>query len=107
MTSFVGPLSRHSLPLGRLLPILALLAISLTLFPSAGRDGSYMTYWPAYALSKLGEIVNLNGDRVEQSSSLLLVLVLAAASKITTLAPPTMGPIVSIVASVFRTQPHS
>ena len=101
MTSFVGPLSRHSLPLGRLLPILALLAISLTLFPSAGRDDSYMTYWPAYALSKLGEIVNLNGDRVEQSSSLLLVLVLAAASKITTLAPPTMGPIVSIVASVF------
>lgn len=49
----------------------------LLLYSSAGYDDSHITYWAAYALSNFDEIVNYNGVRIEQSSSLLLVMVLA------------------------------
>ena len=39
----------------------------------------HITCWPAYTLSHFGQILNYNGDRVEQSSSLLQVLLLARA----------------------------
>ena len=88
-------------PLGlKLLPILILLAISITLYPSAGRDDAYITYWAAHALADFGEIVNYNGDRIEQSSSLLHVLLLATATKLTTVDVPTLGPILSMLAAV-------
>lgn len=48
------------------------------LFSSTGRDDAYTTYWPSFTLSEYGEILNYNGDRVEQSSSLLQVLLLSA-----------------------------
>ncbi len=49
----------------------------LLLYSSAGYDDSHITYWAAYALSTFGDIVNYNGARIEQSSSLLLVVILA------------------------------
>jgi len=58
-------------------PASFLLLTGLLLFPSAGRDDSHITYWSAHALSHFGEMLNYNGDRVEQSSSLLLVVLLA------------------------------
>jgi len=59
------------------IPYLTFLLIGFLFFPSAGRDDVHITYWAAYTLSNFGEIVNYNGDRVEQSSSLLHTLVLA------------------------------
>jgi len=56
-----------------------------------GRDDSYITYWSAYSLSEMGEIVNYNGDRIEQSSSLLHVLLLAAIHKTTGISIPALG----------------
>ena len=84
-----------------LAPVAVLLAVSLPLFPSSGRDDAYITYWAAHALSNLGEIVNLNGERIEQSSSLLHVLVLAAASKACGLSVPTVGNVVSILSAAL------
>ena len=52
--------------------------LGFALFPGAGRDDAYITYWPAYSLAELGELANYNGAAVEQSSSLTLVLALAA-----------------------------
>ena len=60
-----------------LLPTALLLAITILLFPSAGRDDTYITLWPAHTLAEHGEILNYNGERVEQSSTLLMVLLLA------------------------------
>jgi hypothetical protein len=53
------------------------------LFPSAGHDDTHITCWPAYTMSHFGHILNYNGDRVEQSSSLLQVLLLAVLNKLT------------------------
>ncbi|HNL92071.1 MAG TPA: hypothetical protein PKH01_04140, partial [Pseudomonadales bacterium] len=43
---------------------------------SGGVDDAHITYWAAESLVRNGEILNYNLDRVEQSSSLLQVLVL-------------------------------
>lgn len=66
-------------------------------FTSTGRDDSHITYWPAYTLSNFGEILNYNGDRVEQSSSLLQVLFLAFANKLSGLDIVLLGKLSSIV----------
>jgi hypothetical protein len=58
-------------------PPAVLVAAGFLLFSSSGRDDAHITYWAAYSLSRYGEILNYNGHRVEQSSSLLQVLILA------------------------------
>lgn len=47
------------------------------LYGSAGHDDSHITFWASYTLSEFGEILNYNGDRMEQSSSLLQTLLTA------------------------------
>jgi len=51
-----------------------LIVIGFCLYGSAGRDDAHITYWPAYTLAHVGEIINYNGNVVEQSSSLLQVV---------------------------------
>jgi len=63
-----------SIPL--LMGILFLIA-GFCLYGSAGHDDSHITFWASYTLSEFGEIVNYNGDRLEQSSSLLQTLLTA------------------------------
>ena len=52
-------------------------ATAVTLLSATGQDDTHITYWAARALAEHGVIVNHAGARVEQSSSLLLTLVLA------------------------------
>jgi hypothetical protein len=72
------------------------LLIGLVLYGSAGHDDSHITYWAALALRRFGKIVNYNGDRVEQSSSLAHVVLLALLGALTRLDMPALGPITSI-----------
>lgn len=72
----------------------------LMLFASAGRDDSHITYWSVHTLAHFGQILNYNGDRIEQSSSLLQVILLAALVKITGLNIVTVAKISSIVAGI-------
>ncbi len=65
-------------PLLTLAPAL-LLAIGGLLFPAAGRDDAHIGYWVASGLAKFGRVINYNGEAIEQSSTLLHALVLAAA----------------------------
>jgi hypothetical protein len=83
-----------------LIPSTILVLTGLLLFGSAGRDDAYITYWPAYTLSRFGQILNYNGDRIEQSSSLLQVVLLAALAKTTGLEMVTLGKLSSIVFGV-------
>ena len=57
--------------------ILAFLHGVLLYSGSTGTDDIYITYWSAQALSDGGHIINYNGDALEQSSSLLHVIILA------------------------------
>ncbi len=83
------------------LPPIALLVVGGVLFPTAGRDDKFITYWPAWTLAEWGEIVNYNGDRIEQSSSILHVFAIALATKISSLPPPVTGWAISVAAGVL------
>jgi hypothetical protein len=72
------------------------LALGFVLFRSTGQDDSYISYWPAHTLAKYGSIINYNGDRVEQSSSLLWVLMLGGLTFLTRVPVPLLGPLLSI-----------
>jgi hypothetical protein len=84
-----------------LIPIVVLIGLSASLFPSAGRDDAYITYWAANTLREFGEIANLNGLHLEQSSSLLHVIVLGVFSRITSISVPTVGPLISMLSSLL------
>ncbi|MEI6808941.1 MAG: hypothetical protein WCN95_09465, partial [bacterium] len=71
--------------------------IGLLLFPSAGRDDTHITCWSAYSLAHSGEMVNYNGERVEQSSSLLQVLLLALLTLVTGLDTVSLSRAVSVL----------
>jgi hypothetical protein len=84
-----------------LLPPAVLLVTGLLLFPVSGSDDKYITYWSAHAPSRLGELVNFNGDRVEQSSSLTHVVLLAGVAKMLPWLPmPALGWLLSVVSGV-------
>ena len=83
-----------------LLPIAGLVGLSVALVPSAGRDDAYITYWAAHTLREFGEIANINGVHIEQSTSLLHVLVLGALSFVTRLSVPAIGPPLSVLFGV-------
>src|SRR5262249_46170964 len=77
-----------------LLPLLPVLGF--VLYGSTGRDDAYITYWAADALRNTGRITNYNGQKVEQSSSLLHVLILAATGWLPRLPIPTVAPWLAI-----------
>ena len=82
---------------GVLVAVALYVGIGGLLFPFAGWDDSYITYWAAHALAEFGEIVNYNGDRVEQSSSLAQVVLLALLHRITGVEISILGHATSIL----------
>jgi hypothetical protein len=68
-----------------------------TEFPAGGNDDSHITYFSAHALAKYGEILSYNGTRVEQSSSLTFVVVLALAHVFLGISLPTLGWVLSLL----------
>jgi hypothetical protein len=92
--AFVGPVWPAVL---RLIPVLALLVTSVLLYSSSGDDDAHITYWASYSLVHHNGIYNYNGERVEQSSSMLQVLLLAAAARLTGVDIVTLGKLSSIV----------
>jgi hypothetical protein len=89
-----------------LIPAVILLLGGIVSFSSSGRDDAYITYWPAHTLSDQGEVLNYNGERIEQSSSLLFVFLLALLRKMSGLDVETLGSLLSVVfavSSVFAT----
>jgi hypothetical protein len=77
-----------------------LVLVGAFFFPSAGRDDAHITYWAAYSLYHFGEVLNYNGDRVEQSSSLLQVILLAIAAFVSKIDIVTLGKLSSILFGV-------
>ncbi|TCK27557.1 hypothetical protein [Pseudonocardia endophytica] len=74
-----------------------LVGAGLLLFGPAGLDDSYITFGVVDRLLATGAIENYNGDPVEQSSSLLHVLVLAVVTLATSLPVPIVGLLVGVL----------
>lgn len=54
------------------------IAAAIALFGIEARDDDYITFFAAQHLALTGSLTNINGAHVEQSSTLALVLLLAA-----------------------------
>jgi hypothetical protein len=91
--------ARRSLPI--LVAVLFSMSLGFVLLMSTGQDDPYLSFWPAYTLAYHGEIANYNGQRVEQSSSLLHTLVLAISARTTGVALPTAGYWIGVLAGVL------
>ncbi len=78
-----------------------LLWIGFLVYGSTGHDDSHITLWAAHSLLNNGELLNYNGDRVEQSSALLLTLLAALTSGLTGVSVIVSGYLVGIIASLL------
>ncbi len=67
------------------------------LYSSSGRDDVHITYWASKVFAETGELTNLNGAQVEQSSSLLHTLILSLIYIISGVPLPSIGAIFSIL----------
>ena len=79
---------------------LLLLALGLLFFPAGGRDDAHIGYWVALCLSRFGRVMNYNGAAIEQSSTLLQALILAAAHRLTGIDMVILGRLSAIVFGV-------
>ncbi|MCB1615103.1 MAG: hypothetical protein KDI30_03720, partial [Pseudomonadales bacterium] len=61
------------------------IALGFISYVSTGHDDSHITFWASHTLLEQGEILNYNGDRIEQSSTLLFTLLIAATAFVTTI----------------------
>jgi hypothetical protein len=74
---------------------------SVALFGSGGGDDSHITWWVVDTFKKTGKILNLNGDAIEQSSSLGLVVIAAALKFIFQFKTPAFGVLLSLLATAM------
>lgn len=72
--------------------------LAFWLFTQGGQDDTYITYFAAHVLGETGRLVNFNGEWVEQSSSLGLVLVLGFLHAVTRVSVPLLGYALSLLA---------
>jgi hypothetical protein len=85
--------------LGRIGTFLPLI-LGFVLFPFAGQDDKYITFWSARTLATEGAFLNYNGERLEQSSSLLFTVLLGALHAITRVSLPVLAVVLSAASSV-------
>jgi hypothetical protein len=79
----------------------AYVVMTLSLSTVAGVDDTHITFWAARALAHHGAILNYNGARIEQSSSLAMVVILAALGFVLRFVSiPMLGWLVSLSAGV-------
>ena len=68
--------------------LLLFFVLGALFFPSAGRDDDYIAFWSAEALLNFDALINPNGERLEQGSSIGHILLLAAAAGLTGISVP-------------------
>jgi hypothetical protein len=86
------------------IPVLAacllVLVAGFFIYGATGHDDSHITFWAAHTLANNGNITNYNGEYVQQSSSLLLTLLLAAIHWLCGADIPAIGYVTGILASL-------
>jgi hypothetical protein len=74
--------------------------LSLAMFGVSGRDDPYITFSAAEAIRDSAALVNINGDPIEQSTTLLFTLLLVLLSAILPVPVPELGWFLSLSALV-------
>jgi hypothetical protein len=87
--------------LGLVATIAAALLLAVILWSQGGQDDKYITYWSALSLAERGEIVNYNGARLEQSSSLSFVVILALLHSLSPFSMPMVGYLASLAGAAL------
>jgi hypothetical protein len=67
---------------------------------SGSVDDAHITFWAAQSLAMHGEMLNYNFERVEQSSALLQVLLLALLHSVSNISIVALGHIVTVLAAI-------
>jgi len=67
------------------------ITVSFLTFGSSGRDDPYITFSAAESIRDSGWLTNINGDAIEQSTSLLFTLILAFVSNVIPISIPILG----------------
>ncbi len=67
---------------------------------STGHDDSHITFWQARTLLEHGQLLNYNGERIEQSSSLLAILLTALLALITPFSIVSSGYLINLWGAV-------
>ena len=75
--------------------------VSMALFGASGRDDPYITFSAVEAIRDAGRLVNINGDPVEQSTSLLFTLFLVLVTSVLPIATSTAGWLSSLISLAF------
>lgn len=88
-------------PLTFLVPMALWLLAGFLVYGSTGHDDSHINFWNVHTLLAQGELVNYNGERVEQTTSLLQDLITAAAAAILPIPLVTLGYLVDILAALL------
>ncbi len=83
------------------LSLFLFIALGAIFFPSAGRDDDHIAYWSANSLLEHGEIVNYNGERLEQGSSLGYVALITVVSGISRLRVPEIAVPTAIISGIL------
>ena len=83
-----------------LAPLVLLMLGGCFLGFSGSVDDAHITFWAARSLANDGEILNYNFDRIEQSSALLQVLLLAFLQLVSGIAVVTLGHVTTILAAI-------
>lgn len=65
--------------------------------PISGQDDVYLIYWPVRTLANKGQLLNLNGEFVEQATSLAYVLVLSIFEIVFPFSLELIGPLISVL----------
>lgn len=78
----------------------AILYMGFLLYGASGHDDPHINFWVSHTLLEQGQFVNYNGERVEQTTSLLIVLFTALFSKLLQLDLVTAGYLVDIFSSL-------
>jgi len=89
---------------GHAMPILLaglFLGLGFFVYGSTGHDDSHINFWNVYTLLTRGELVNYNGERVEQTTSLLQVFLTALLSQLLPIHLVTLGYWVDIASAFF------
>jgi hypothetical protein len=77
------------------------LILIFTYVGAAGHDDSHITFWQAWTLNHHHALLNYNGDRIEQGSSLLHTLLTALTARLTGLDEATSGYSVALAAALM------
>lgn len=76
------------------------LLLVFTLVGAAGYDDAHITFWQAWTLNHHGALLNYNGERIEQGSSLLHTLCTALLAKLAGLDEAIAGHLVALAAGM-------